>query len=152
VGSLEAMGAGSEKRCVWDAAATAVKVAQGVSGAVTNKGTLQRHIPHLMQGVRHGLQDAGIQNVEAAPERPHNDTSALRDWIACSSKRRWRSRTLQLPEKPLLIGNGGHQKEQISLRLHDRCDPVACSKKFIMMCWARPKSVEPGNNLVQISR
>jgi hypothetical protein len=27
-----------------------------------------------MQGVRHGLQDAGIQNVEAARERPCNDT------------------------------------------------------------------------------
>jgi IMP dehydrogenase len=74
MGSLEAMGAGSEKRCVWDAAATAVKVAQGVSGAVTDEGTSQRCIPCLMQGVRHGLQDAGIQNIEAARERLCNDT------------------------------------------------------------------------------
>jgi IMP dehydrogenase len=66
MGSLEAMGAGSEKRHVWDTAATAAKVAQGVSGAVTDKGTLQRYIPYLMQGVRHGLQDAGIQNVEVS--------------------------------------------------------------------------------------
>jgi IMP dehydrogenase len=74
MGSLQAMGAGSEKRHVWDAAATAVKVAQGVSGAVADKGASQRHIPCLMQGVRHGLQDTGIQNVEAARERLCNDT------------------------------------------------------------------------------
>jgi IMP dehydrogenase len=74
MGSLEAMGAGSEKRHVWDTAGTAVKVAQGVSGAVTDEGASQRYIPCLMQGVRHGLQDAGIQNVEAARERLHNDT------------------------------------------------------------------------------
>jgi IMP dehydrogenase len=74
MGSLEAMGAGSEKRYVWDTAATAVKVAQGVSGALTDEGALQRYTPYLMQGVRHGLQDAGIQNVEVARERLHNDT------------------------------------------------------------------------------
>jgi IMP dehydrogenase len=74
MGSLEAMGAGSEKRYVWDTGATAVKVAQGVSGAVTDKGTLQRYIPYLMQGVRHGLQDAGIKNVEEAREMLYKDS------------------------------------------------------------------------------
>eukprot|EP00538_Stauroneis_constricta_P000614 CAMPEP_0119570178 /NCGR_PEP_ID=MMETSP1352-20130426/43482_1 /TAXON_ID=265584 /ORGANISM="Stauroneis constricta, Strain CCMP1120" /LENGTH=529 /DNA_ID=CAMNT_0007619843 /DNA_START=209 /DNA_END=1798 /DNA_ORIENTATION=+ len=69
MGSLEAMGSGSEKRYVWDTAATAVKVAQGVSGAVTDKGTLRRYIPYLMQGVRHGLQDAGIRSVDEARQR-----------------------------------------------------------------------------------
>jgi IMP dehydrogenase len=69
MGSLEAMEQGGEKRYVWDTAATAVKVAQGVSGAVTDKGTLIRYIPYLMQGVRHGLQDAGCASVEEARER-----------------------------------------------------------------------------------
>jgi IMP dehydrogenase len=69
MGSLEAMNAGGEKRYVWDTAATAVKVAQGVSGAVTDKGTLRRYIPYLMQGVRHGLQDAGLKSVEDAREK-----------------------------------------------------------------------------------
>jgi len=68
MGSLEAMNKGGEKRYVWDTAATAVKVAQGVSGAVTDKGTLRRYIPYLMQGVRHGLQDAGVVSVEQAKE------------------------------------------------------------------------------------
>merc|ERR1712003_212020 len=69
MGSLEAMNKGGEKRYVWDTAATAVKVAQGVSGAVTDKGTLQRYVPYLMQGVRHGLQDAGVKSLKDAREK-----------------------------------------------------------------------------------
>mmetsp|Transcript_26435 Transcript_26435/g.61926 ORF Transcript_26435/g.61926 Transcript_26435/m.61926 type:complete len:519 (+) Transcript_26435:105-1661(+) len=72
MGSLEAMKSGSEKRYVWDTASTHVKVAQGVSGAVTDKGTLRRYIPYLMQGIRHGLQDAGIKSVDIARERLYN--------------------------------------------------------------------------------
>ena len=69
MGSLEAMESGGEKRYVWDTAATAVKVAQGVSGAVTDKGTLRRYIPYLSQGLRHGLQDAGIRSVKEARDK-----------------------------------------------------------------------------------
>jgi IMP dehydrogenase len=74
MGSLEAMSKGSEKRYVWDTnSATAVKVAQGVSGAVQDKGTLRRYIPYLQQGVRHGLQDAGCSSVEQAREKLYAD-------------------------------------------------------------------------------
>lgn len=73
MGSLEAMSKGSEKRYVWDNTATAVKVAQGVSGAVVDKGTLRRYIPYLMQGIRHGLQDGGIKSVEEAREKLYAD-------------------------------------------------------------------------------
>lgn len=72
MGSIEAMNAGGEKRYVWDTAATHVKVAQGVSGAVTDKGTLRRYIPYLMQGVRHGLQDAGLSSVAESREQLYN--------------------------------------------------------------------------------
>eukprot|EP00978_Attheya_sp_CCMP212_P003044 scaffold6224_cov52-Attheya_sp.AAC.1 len=64
MGSLEAMSQGSEKRYVWDEAVAAIKVAQGVSGAVQDKGTLRRYVPYLVQGVRHGLQDAGMNSLE----------------------------------------------------------------------------------------
>lgn len=78
MGSLEAMTKGSEKRYVWEdtkasaCGAAAVKVAQGVSGAVQDKGTLRRYIPYLMQGVRHGLQDAGVKSLEEAKESLYN--------------------------------------------------------------------------------
>eukprot|EP00980_Cylindrotheca_fusiformis_P026203 scaffold15514_cov129-Cylindrotheca_fusiformis.AAC.11 len=74
MGSLEAMNQGGEKRYVWDTDATSVKVAQGVSGAVTDKGTLRRYIPYLMQGVRHGLQDAGIKSLADARSKLYSDS------------------------------------------------------------------------------
>jgi len=73
MGSIEAMEKGSEKRYVWDNAGTSVKVAQGVSGAVQDKGSLRRYIPYLMQGVRHGLQDAGCKSVTEAQEKLYGD-------------------------------------------------------------------------------
>jgi len=78
MGSLEAMTKGSEKRYVWDDAnqpacgAAAVKVAQGVSGSVQDKGTLKSYIPYLMQGVKHGLQDGGLKNLQEANENLYN--------------------------------------------------------------------------------
>jgi IMP dehydrogenase len=74
MGSIEAMSKGSEKRYVWEdckmtgTGVAAVKVAQGVSGAVQDKGTLRRYIPYLTQGVRHGLQDAGLKTLTEVHE------------------------------------------------------------------------------------
>jgi IMP dehydrogenase len=73
MGSLEAMQKGGEKRYVWDNSQTAIKVAQGVSGAVQDKGTLRRYIPYLTTGVRHGMQDAGLHSLEEAHEKLYND-------------------------------------------------------------------------------
>eukprot|EP00816_Leptocylindrus_hargravesii_P005158 CAMPEP_0196812082 /NCGR_PEP_ID=MMETSP1362-20130617/20222_1 /TAXON_ID=163516 /ORGANISM="Leptocylindrus danicus, Strain CCMP1856" /LENGTH=525 /DNA_ID=CAMNT_0042187499 /DNA_START=57 /DNA_END=1634 /DNA_ORIENTATION=+ len=77
MGSIEAMNKGSEKRYVWDTAhskATSnIKVAQGVSGAVQDKGTIRRYVPYLMQGLRHGLQDAGVISLADAQEKLYND-------------------------------------------------------------------------------
>ena len=46
-----------------------MKVAQGVSGAVVDKGSLKRYIPYMLQGVRHGMQDAGVRSLEQCWER-----------------------------------------------------------------------------------
>jgi len=61
MGSIEAMSKGSEKR--YFATGSAVKVAQGVSGAVVDKGSLRRYLPYLAQGVKHGLQDVGAFSI-----------------------------------------------------------------------------------------
>eukprot|EP00636_Phaeomonas_parva_P003178 CAMPEP_0118857376 /NCGR_PEP_ID=MMETSP1163-20130328/4503_1 /TAXON_ID=124430 /ORGANISM="Phaeomonas parva, Strain CCMP2877" /LENGTH=510 /DNA_ID=CAMNT_0006790681 /DNA_START=157 /DNA_END=1689 /DNA_ORIENTATION=- len=63
MGSIEAMTKGSDKR--YFASVARVKVAQGVSGSVVDKGPLSRYLPYLAQGLKHGMQDAGLDNVAA---------------------------------------------------------------------------------------
>ena len=67
MGSIEAMSKGSEKR--YFASGSVVKVAQGVSGAVVDKGSLKKYLPYIIQGVRHGLQDVGVRAVADLHEK-----------------------------------------------------------------------------------
>ena len=41
-----------------------LKVAQGVSGVVTSKGSISKYIPYLVKGVKLGLQDIGTNSIE----------------------------------------------------------------------------------------
>ena len=64
--SLEAMEEGGAKR--YFSEEDRVKVAQGVSGAVVDKGSLLQFIPYLQQGLRHSFQDLGYRSTEELHE------------------------------------------------------------------------------------
>jgi IMP dehydrogenase len=49
------------------------RVASGVSGAVVDKGPLNRYIPYLSQSVRHGLQDMGTVSLTVLWESLYNE-------------------------------------------------------------------------------
>jgi IMP dehydrogenase len=67
MGSLEAMSQGSDKR--YFASQSKVKVAQGVSGTVPDKGPLATYVPYLRQGIAHGFQDMGIRDIDEMTSR-----------------------------------------------------------------------------------
>ncbi|KAF9615856.1 hypothetical protein IFM89_026744 [Coptis chinensis] len=64
MGSLEAMTKGSDARYLGDT--SKLKVAQGVVGAVADKGSVLKFIPYTMQAVKQGFQDLGAPSVESA--------------------------------------------------------------------------------------
>jgi IMP dehydrogenase len=59
--SIEAMKEGGDKRYFADA--ENLKVAQGVSGSVIDRGSLVDFIPYIAQGLRHAFQDVGFTNI-----------------------------------------------------------------------------------------
>merc|ERR1712187_260745 len=65
-GSIEAMKKGSDDRYFGNT--TTVKVAQGVSGTVQDKGSLHQYVPYLVQGVKHGMQDIGAISADKLKE------------------------------------------------------------------------------------
>ncbi|XP_047318824.1 inosine-5'-monophosphate dehydrogenase 2-like [Impatiens glandulifera] len=64
MGSLEAMTKGSDARYLGDTAK--LKIAQGVVGAVKDKGSVLKFIPYTMQAVKQGFQDLGASSLESA--------------------------------------------------------------------------------------
>ncbi|KAL2472050.1 Inosine-5'-monophosphate dehydrogenase 2 [Abeliophyllum distichum] len=64
MGSLEAMMKGSDVRYLGDTAK--LKIAQGVVGAVADKGSVLKFIPYTMQAVKQGFQDLGASSLQSA--------------------------------------------------------------------------------------
>merc|ERR1711881_587438 len=69
MGSIDAMKKGSDDR--YFGSGTSVKVAQGVSGSVQDKGSIHRYMPYLVQGLKHGMQALGAVSIGQLREMLH---------------------------------------------------------------------------------
>ncbi|KAJ3260434.1 inosine-5'-monophosphate dehydrogenase [Boothiomyces macroporosus] len=65
MGSLEAMDTGDAAGKRYFSEDGRVKVAQGVSGSVVDKGTVKKFMGYLITGVQHGFQDIGVKDIPA---------------------------------------------------------------------------------------
>jgi IMP dehydrogenase len=65
--SLEAMAAGGAKRYLSERT-DPVKVPQGVSGTVLDKGSVTDYVPYLMKGLAQAFQDMGYRDIAALHE------------------------------------------------------------------------------------
>ena len=64
--SIEALERGGGKRYFSDD--QNIKVAQGVSGLVVDKGSTMNLVPYILQGLRQALQDIGVQSIQELHE------------------------------------------------------------------------------------
>lgn len=69
--SIEAMEKGGGKR--YFAEEEQIRVSQGVSGLVVDKGSVMNLVPYLLQGLRHSFQDIGVKGIKALHEELYGD-------------------------------------------------------------------------------
>jgi len=68
--SIEAMKSGSGKR--YFAEDEKIRVAQGVSGSVLDKGSIFDFVPYLVQGIKHSFQDIGYKDISSLHRALHD--------------------------------------------------------------------------------
>lgn len=97
--SIEAMDKGGGKR--YFSEGQPIRVAQGVSGLVVDKGSVRDLVPYLLQGLRHSFQDIGVTSI--AQLHAHLDADELQfEMRTASAQREGKVHDLYSYEEPSL--------------------------------------------------
>jgi len=84
MGSLDALRNRMGDRYMYDS--NSIKVAQGVSGEVIGKGSITKHIPYIIGGVKSGLQNLGYCNIENLKKALYTQTLNFELRSFCSQR------------------------------------------------------------------
>ena len=98
MGSLEAMAKNSAQRYLNDT--SAIKIPQGVSGMVADKGSVHTLLPFLAQAVKQGMQDIGISSIEQLSDARENGELRF-EWRTAASQGEGKVHSLHSYKNPL---------------------------------------------------